>query len=104
VKLRFHRAALEELGEAASWYERHRPGLGDELLAELDAAVVAVVVGPQAWPKVGTAGLRRFVLPRFPYSVIYGIHDDELRVFAIAHQKRRPGYWAARTFNGDAAG
>jgi hypothetical protein len=42
-------------------------------------------------------GRRRFSLRRFPYSVIYYLRDDELRVVAIAHHRQRPGYWADRT-------
>ena len=104
MKLRLHRAALEELEEAADWYERHGRGLGDELVEELDAALVTVNVSPLAWPAIGTRGLRRFVLPRFPYAVIYGVRHDEIRVFAIAHQKRHPGYWTDRAFGSDDAG
>jgi plasmid stabilization system protein ParE len=104
VKLRLHREAVEELEEAAQWYERHGRGLGDELLDEVDASLVAIDVGPNAWPHVGTAGLRRFVLARFPYSVIYAVREEEVLVYAFAHQKRRPGYWTNRTFDGDDAG
>ncbi len=40
---------------------------------------------------------RRLPLRRFPYSIIYYIRDDELRVVAIAHHRQRPNYWADRT-------
>lgn len=39
---------------------------------------------------------RRFPLRRFPYSIIYQLKPDEIRVIALAHQSRRPGYWRGR--------
>jgi len=50
-------------------------------------------------PKVGAifrGTRRRYLLRRFPYSIIYQVSTDELRVIAVAHQRRRPGYWAGR--------
>lgn len=51
-------------------------------------------------PRIGAPwrnGRRRFPLRRFPYSIIYYIRDDELRVIAIAHHRKRPDYWMDRT-------
>lgn len=42
-------------------------------------------------------GRRRFPLRRFPYSIVYYVHGDELRVIALAHHRRSPGYWRSRT-------
>ncbi|MCX7140839.1 MAG: type II toxin-antitoxin system RelE/ParE family toxin [Proteobacteria bacterium] len=39
---------------------------------------------------------RRFALRKFPYSIIYYLRGDELRVVALAHHRRRPGYWGGR--------
>ena len=58
-----------------------------------------ITAHPEAWPAIareGEATLRRFVLPRFPYSVIFAVRADELFVIAVAHDKRRPGYWRGR--------
>lgn len=40
---------------------------------------------------------RRLVLKRFPFNIIYRILSDEIRVIAVAHQNRKPGYWKSVT-------
>jgi hypothetical protein len=40
--------------------------------------------------------VRKYVLQRFPFAVAYLVLDDTLVVLAVAHGKRRPGYWLAR--------
>ncbi len=99
MRIRFHREASEELDAAAAWYEEQEGGLGDELLAEVDRAVATIEESPVAWPLVRRkTGLRRFVLSRFPYAILYGCLEAELRIFAVSHSKRRPGYWRRRRF------
>jgi toxin ParE1/3/4 len=41
-------------------------------------------------------GSRRLVLPRFPYNLVYEVHDDLLLIVAVAHQRRHPDYWRRR--------
>lgn len=97
-RVRFHPAAREELTSARDWYDRQRAGLGAELVDEIERAVEAVCANPRAWPSpAGAPRLRRFVLPRFPYSVLYAAEPEGgLLVVALAHTKRRPGYWRGR--------
>ena len=99
MRLRLHREASEELDAAARWYEEQGRGLGDDLLGEVDRALTALTESPEAWPILRRkSALRRFLLSRFPYSVIYDFVGGEVRVFAVAHSKRRPGYWRKRRF------
>lgn len=99
MRIQFHRAASEELAGAASWYEAQQPGLGDDLLHEIDRALLTIDESPQAWPMLrAEAGLRRFLLSRFPHAIIYDCVKNAVRVFAVAHNRRRPGYWRARRF------
>ena len=52
-----------------------------------------------AYPEIGVAvdaDLRKFVLQRFPFSLIYSLSPDVLRVEVVAHQSRRPDYWRSR--------
>jgi len=58
VRIQFHRAASEELAEAASWYEAQQPGLGDDLLHEIDRALLTIDESPQAWPMLPHASCR----------------------------------------------
>jgi plasmid stabilization system protein ParE len=91
--------AEEELAEAAAYYEARQPGLGVELVLEMDAALATIADNPQAFPRWRDDRIyRKHVLRRFPYIVFY-VHvpgDDDVLVVAIAHSKRRPGYWLSR--------
>ena len=99
MRFRFHAEARAELLAAAEWYARERVDLGEELLAELARALDAVRADPRAWPVVAQESglsLRRIVLARFPYGVIYATAGTDVFVVAVAHEKRRPGYWRGR--------
>ena len=99
MKIRLHVEASSEIEAAATWYDAEQEGLGEELLDELARGLSTICASPTTWPVVRrSAGLRRFVLARFPYTIIYACTEDELRVYALAHQKRRPGYWRKRRF------
>lgn len=91
----FHDIAEEELNEAAAYYARARPGLGDAFLAEVQRAVDELLVTPLAGTLVDKE-VRWWLVRRFPYSVLYRVRDDHIRILAIAHQKRRPFYWRGR--------
>jgi len=63
-------------------------------LDAVDHAVEAIIAAPHRWPSHRT-GTRRYVLPEFPYSVVYLV-EDVISIVAVAHDKRRPGYWRER--------
>lgn len=91
-----HPEADAEIEEAAAWYEARRPGLGLEFLAAVDRVVVEVGEHPVRYAE-WTPPWRRVVLRRFPYLVFYEFEGRErVVVYAVAHAKRKPGYWAAR--------
>lgn len=100
MRARYHREAREELTAAAEWYEARRPGLGLDFVAEVARAVALIREHPDRWPYwVGLktrVPVRRFVLQRFPFSLAYLVHDETLVLIAVAHERRRPGYWRAR--------
>jgi len=96
VKLVIVPPALGELHDAAAFYsESANIELGLAFVAEFERTVNVILANP-------TLGLifrgnrRRYLLRRFPYSVIYQVTSNELRVIAVAHHRRRPGYWAGR--------
>jgi len=92
--------ALGEAREAAAWYEERRRGLGRAFLDELDRTLARIEVLPRSFsPVVGprpALGIRRALLHRFPYGVVFIERDDHLRVIAVAHAKRRRDYWLRR--------
>ncbi|MFZ5889567.1 MAG: type II toxin-antitoxin system RelE/ParE family toxin [Myxococcota bacterium] len=95
--VRFHRAATDEAEEAIRWYNKRVPGLGDDFRVELLSGVERIIELPLAWP-VSTYDrrARRFLLARFPYAIVYVGTKDTVTVIAVAHAKRRPGYWRDR--------
>jgi toxin ParE1/3/4 len=99
-RLRIHAAAADEAAEAAAWYEKERPGLGEDFFRAVDAAldlleeeIVPLVALPGA---AGALGVKRLLLRRFPYAVVVRESAAEVVVIALAHTARRPGYWRHR--------
>ena len=95
MNVRLLAPAQQELDEAIAWYSAQVPGLGDDFLDETLNALRLITRFPLAWHPLGQ-NVRRCRLKRFPYSVIYSVHDAELLVIAIAHQHRKPVYWRDR--------
>jgi len=96
VKIVIVPLALAELHDAAEFYTANaNVELGRAFLAEFERAVDAILANPQVGA-VFRGSRRRYFLRRFPYSVFYQVAADEVRVIAVAHQRRRPGYWAGR--------
>ena len=98
--LRIHEAAANEAVEAAAWYEKERPGLGEEFEHAIDAALdlleEEIVPLMPVSGVAGTRGVKRLILRRFPYSLIVHERDAEIFVIAFAHHSRQPGYWRDR--------
>lgn len=95
MKLEFHPEAELELIEAALYYELEVPGLGERFGAEVRRATDLL----QEHPELGHRGdpdLRQLVLHRFPFTLIDDVSPEVLHVVAVAHHKRRPGYWRSR--------
>jgi plasmid stabilization system protein ParE len=88
----FHPAALSEAEAARRWYNERNPAAARGFLSELDHAVAQVSEAPSQWPRF-KAGTRRYIFPRFPFSLIYRTRDDIVHVVAVAHHRRKPGYW-----------
>jgi len=91
----FHELADVELNDAAQYYESEVTGLGVALLAEVERSIKQIRDHPEAAPFMLKV-VRRKLLRRFPYSIMYSVVDDTVRVLAIANQKRRPFYWRCR--------
>jgi plasmid stabilization system protein ParE len=95
MKLEFHPEAEEEFLEAVSYYEAQVPGLGERFDAEVRAAGARLLRYPEIGPFIDTE-LRKLVLDRFPYYVIYSVSSEAVYIVAVAHEKRKPGYWETR--------
>jgi hypothetical protein len=87
--------AVDEIANASAWYDEHGPGLGAEFLRAVDVAIEAVRRKPFQHPVV-VRDLRRALLRRFPYSIIFAVSDDEVAVVALAHWRQNPRRWRTR--------
>jgi len=92
LSLVFHPDVASEVKASHDWYQEQAAGLGDDFITELESAYEAVVELPKTWPKFHK-GSRRFLLIKFPFSVIYKVTDSHIFVVAVMHNSRRPGYW-----------
>jgi plasmid stabilization system protein ParE len=88
--------AQDEVQAAADFYRAKGDSkLGLEFVAEFEKTAHLILANPTSGSVFGERTRRR-LMRRFPYSVIYQITSDELRVIAVAHNRRRPGYWSGR--------
>ena len=91
----FHPEAEAEFAEAAEWYDERRPGLGRNFVAAVRAKVDEIRGAPERWPSV--RGVRRTLVHRFPYAVVYReVENEMIQIIAVAHVRRRPKYWSTR--------
>jgi plasmid stabilization system protein ParE len=95
MKAEFHPVASGEIVETTAYYEGEVPGLGASFIAEVERIVEVLCDQPNIGQKVG-GEFRRILLARFPYSLIYSIESERIWVLAVAHHRRRPGYWQER--------
>lgn len=104
MRIRFHPGAAADLGWAGDWYEQQLPGLASDLTDEVGRALDALAERPLTWPLWPgvdpVLGVRRFLLPRFPFAIGYIVEGDSITVLAVAHLRRRPEYWLRRTGRG----
>jgi plasmid stabilization system protein ParE len=87
--------AEEDLAEAALFLEQRVTGLGDGLVMEVERSLVRLGRNPYVGPDVGD-GARKLQMGRFPYGLIYRVEAERVLVLAVAHSRRRPGYWRNR--------
>jgi plasmid stabilization system protein ParE len=87
--------AEEEFLEAVSFYEAEAEGLGAEFIDEFEKALELISSNPHIGSPYD-GGTRRKLLGRYPFQLIYEDGPAEIVVVALAHQRRRPGYWRNR--------
>lgn len=96
MRVLFRPEARVEVLEAQNWYESRATGLGLEFARAVEAAIASASSNPEAFTQVaGTC--RRTLLRKFPFSLVFQAHADELLVIAVFHQSRNPARLAHRT-------
>jgi plasmid stabilization system protein ParE len=95
MHVEFHPSASQELEAASSFYEGRRPGLGEELADEIDDVCVLLSEYPAIGWKVDEIH-RNVPLRRFPFILFYRVLANAVQIIAVAHKRKRPGYWRRR--------
>lgn len=95
MKVRFLETAERELADATDYYELESDGLGLRFKSEVEIALNRIIRFPYAW-SIEVEDVRKCLLLKFPYKLLYSVESDHLLVIAVAHQHRRPFYWLSR--------
>ena len=95
ISVIFDPEARSEFQAVIRYYEDCQRGLGRRFRLLVESAVQKIVEAPFIY-RILKAPYRRYLLPKFPYSIIYSIEPDHIRIITIAHNKRKPGYWSKR--------
>ncbi len=95
TKILFSKLAKFEMEDAARLYDLAYPGLGKSFKNEVKKAAIRIAEYPQAW-SVERGEVRKCLLHRFPYKLLYSIESDHIFIIAVAHQHRKPDYWVDR--------
>lgn len=95
-----HPDALRDIDDGLAFYSSRSLIAAERFLSDVEAALDLIAEAPERWP-LTQMGLRRYVMPAFPYSIVYRVYretPEAIQVFAVAHAKRRPLYWKKRRF------
>lgn len=96
--IQFHELAEKEMIDSRDFYDNLVWGLGKKFIIDVEFALQQIETIPFAFPLKFTE-YRIALLRRFPYSIIYRVETERIIVLAVAHQKRKPFYWADRNVN-----
>ena len=87
--------AEAEAREAFLWYFERSPVAAETFRSELFRAIDGLGATANNWPE-DEGGIRHYHLRHFPYTLMYELAGGSVTVLAVAHQRRRPGYWQIR--------
>ena len=91
-RLKFSSRAAREIGKAFAWYEEQSDGLGSEFELAFELQLKRLEQVPLLYIEI-IPGVRRTLLPRFPYGVFYTVKNDLVHVLAVIHNARNPQRW-----------
>ena len=92
MRIQISEAAASDLRSAIAYYSEQSTDLGAAFFADFDSACELITERPEIGSPIET-GNRKVVLQRFPFILIYKLDGDVIRILAVGHQRRRPGYW-----------
>lgn len=91
----FHHEAQDEFISAAQYFESQTENLGLKFIAAVERTYQRILEFPEIGRPFGRR-LRRFLVPGFPYGLLYRVEAERIFIVAVAHFRRRPGYWRSR--------
>ncbi len=91
----FHPKAEKELNEAVKYYNQCKNNLGFEFARDVYSAIQEIISFPQAWTNI-SINVRRCLLKRFPYGIIYNVDKAEVFIIAVMQLNKKPDYWTKR--------
>jgi toxin ParE1/3/4 len=95
MKIVFHPEAEAEFLAAVDYYEDCKTGLGIDFALEINSTMANILNFPNAWP-IFADNLRRCLVNRFPFGIIYTQEENMIFVLAVMHLHRNPEYWKDR--------
>jgi toxin ParE1/3/4 len=96
MRVSFNPEALSEVEEATRWYRDNGGTIPSRTFVQELKRIVNLASGQPGVGSSGAHGISHLYLKRFPYTLVYRVEGESVRVIAVAHQSRRPGYWAGR--------
>ena len=95
MNIYFHPDALREFEEAIDYYSEIDTKLGYSFAKEVQSALKRIISFPEAWTEIDK-NIRRCLIHRFPFGVLYAKKGDAIYILAIMHLHRNPAYWKDR--------
>lgn len=100
----FRPEAARELAADVRYYDEKYPGRGQRFAGAVERSLMLISEFPLAYPVLYEPDIRSAKVARFPYRVVYVVVAANVDVIAVAHAKRRPGYWRDRVLPARKAG
>jgi toxin ParE1/3/4 len=94
-RIEFHPEAQDEFISAAQFYERQTEGLGLDFITTVQRTYERLLESPASGPPFGRR-LRRLLVPKFPFGLLYRVEPERIYIIAVMHLHRQPGYWRSR--------
>ena len=99
MRVEFHSDAKIELSESAEWYAERSSSAARSFLVAIDVAIASIVDAPNRFVSIDDRHQSCSVI-KFPFQIVFRVSDDRILIVAVAHAKRRPGYWRGRKSSG----
>lgn len=95
MQISFHPEATAELESSADWYGQRRPMAARNFCVAVDVALANILADPERFVRID-ARHRACSVHKFPFQIVFRHEADRVHIVAVAHSKRRPGYWRDR--------